>query len=238
MPLPPVAIGTTALRLAGLALAALLAGGCASTPPIDGLPLVELPVSGSHRLAILVSGDGGWRSLDRGIAAELNRHGVAVVGWNARRYFWSEKPPQRIADDLARVMATYRQRWQADDIALVGYSFGADVMPFAYLRLPGAQRRQVRWVSLLGMSHHADFEVRLGWIGRGYEQQAPLLPALLSMPAERLQCIHGQEEKDTLCPELAVHGIAVVQRPGGHHFDRDTGQLARIILQGWDSAPL
>jgi len=215
----------------------LCVAGCASMRDGDPLPLVELPVAGSHRLAILMTGDGGWRALDKGIAAELNRQGVSVVGWNSRRYFWDEKPPGRVADDLSGVMATYRQRWHADDVALIGYSFGADIMPFAWQGLPDAQRRQVRFVSLLGMSRHADFEVRLGWIGRGYEQQAPIAPVLLQMPVARLQCIHGAKEKVTLCPELAVHGIEVVQRPGGHHFDRDAVKLAEIILQGWNRAP-
>jgi type IV secretory pathway VirJ component len=204
---------------------------------VAGLPLVELPVAGSHRLAILISGDGGWRELDKGIAAELNRRGVSVVGWNSLRYFWTARTPQQIGDALARVMAGYGQRWHADDIALVGYSFGADVMPFAYHALPVAQRRQVRFISLLGLAHRADFEVRVGgWLGLDEAKAVPILPQLAGIDPARLQCIHGAQEKDTLCPELQGRGIDVVARPGGHHFDHDPVPLATQILHGWQRA--
>ncbi|MDG2526221.1 AcvB/VirJ family lysyl-phosphatidylglycerol hydrolase [Stenotrophomonas sp. HITSZ_GD] len=223
---------------AGLATAVKTRFAPAGDPGVAGLPLVEMPVPGSHRLAIVISGDGGWRELDKGISAELNRQGVSVVGWNSLRYFWKEKSPQQVADDLARVMATYGARWHADDIALVGYSFGADVMPFAYDRLPPAQRAQVRFVSLLGLAHGADFQVRVGgWLGWGQSKQVPILPALLRMDTARVQCIHGEQEKDTLCPSLAPHGVAVVARPGGHHFDHDPVKLAGIVLAGWAHAP-
>lgn len=201
---------------------------------IAALPLVELPVPGSHRLAILISGDGGWRELDKGVAAEFNRRGISVVGWNSLRYFWTARSPQQVADDLGRVMSSYQRRWAIDDVALVGYSFGADVMPFAYRRLPLAQQKQVRFVSLLGLAHDADFKVRLGgWLGWGRTKQVPILPELEKMPPTLLQCIHGEQEKDTLCSELPARGIEVVARPGGHHFDHDPVKLATIVLRGW-----
>jgi len=223
---------------AGLAAAVKAHFAPAGDPGVAGLPLVEMPVTGSHRLAIVISGDGGWRELDKGISAELNRQGVSVVGWNSLRYFWKQKSPQQVADDLARVMATYGARWHARDIALVGYSFGADVMPFAYDRLPATQRAQVRFVSLLGLAHGADFQVRVGgWLGWGQSRQVPILPALLRMDTARVQCIHGEQEKDTLCPSLAAQGVDVVARPGGHHFDHDPVALAGIVLGGWQRAP-
>ncbi|MFT4249030.1 MAG: AcvB/VirJ family lysyl-phosphatidylglycerol hydrolase [Pseudomonas sp.] len=219
---------------------AQLAQAAAARFPVVGgtgvaaLPLVEMRVPDSRRLAIVISGDGGWRDLDKDVGAELNRRGVSVVGWNSLRYFWSRKTPQRIADDLAHVINEYQRRWHVDDIALVGYSFGADVMPFAYQRLPEVQRRQVRFVSLLGLAHDADFNVRIGgWLSLGGSGQVPVLPELARMPPGLLQCIHGEQEKDTLCPELVPRGIEVVARPGGHHFDHDPARLATIILQGW-----
>ncbi|MEE7548767.1 virulence factor, partial [Xanthomonas sp. Kuri4-1] len=204
---------------------------------LAGLPLVELHAPGSDRLAILISGDGGWRELDKGIAADLQRRGVSVVGWNSLRYFWSEKSPQQVGSDLARVMVEYRRRWHADRVALVGYSFGADVMPFAYAQLPPAQRDAVQSISLLGLAHGADFKVRVGgWLGLGASSERPVLPALARLDPHRVQCIYGQQEKDTLCPELRARGVAVVMRPGGHHFDHDPSALTDAIEQGWQRA--
>jgi type IV secretory pathway VirJ component len=61
---------------------------------LPGLPLVEMPAPG-RRLAILMSGDGGWHYLDKGVASQLRRAGVSVLGWNSLRYFWAPKTPSR-----------------------------------------------------------------------------------------------------------------------------------------------
>lgn len=215
-----------------------LARTSAARFPVDaglaGLPLVELPVPGSRRLAIVISGDGGWRELDQGIASELNRQGVAVVGWDSLRYFWAGKDPRRLGDDLARVIAAFGRRWQIDEVALVGYSFGADVLPFAYRGLPAALRQKVHFVALLGPSHAADFEVRVGgWLGWRHRDAQSILPQLARIDPARLQCIYGDAEDDSLCPELRGRGIEVLARAGGHHFDRDPAALARLVLRGW-----
>lgn len=202
------------------------------------LPLVEMPVAGSHRLVVVMSGDGGWADLDKGIAEELTRRGISVVGWNSLRYFWRQKTPAQVGADLSRVLESYSRRWQADDIALVGYSFGADVLPFAYPLLPETQQRQVHFMSLLGMSHGADFKVRMGgWLGLGRQRETPVLPALMRVHGVAVQCIHGTAEKDSLCRDLrGEHVVQVVERPGGHHFDRDPARLTQIILDGWNAA--
>ncbi|NEL42783.1 MAG: virulence factor, partial [Xanthomonas perforans] len=79
---------------------------------------------GSDRMVVMLSGDGGWRELDKGIAAQLQQQGVSVVGWNSLRYFWASRTPQQVGADLDRVIATYQQRWHIHHVALVGYSFG------------------------------------------------------------------------------------------------------------------
>ena len=121
-------------RLAALLEAPLAA---AADDTLAGLPLVELPVAAPGRLmAVVYSGDGGWRDIDKDIAGRLQDKGVPVVGVDSLRYFWSEKTPEQIAADLGLIIDHYREAWQRPDVVLVGYSFGADVLPFAYNRLP------------------------------------------------------------------------------------------------------
>ncbi|KHL58599.1 virulence factor family protein [Xanthomonas cannabis] len=204
---------------------------------LGDLPLVELHAPGSDRLVVMLSGDGGWRELDKGIAAQLQQQGVSVVGWNSLRYFWASRTPQQVGADLDRVIAAYRQRWHIQHVALVGYSFGADVLPFAYPELSPQQRASVQFVSLLGLGHQADFKVRVGgWLGWHNDAERDVEPAIRSLDAHRLQCIYGSEEKDTLCPELRARGVEVAVRPGGHHFDHDPVVLATLLMQGWQHA--
>ncbi len=84
----------------------------------------------------MISGDGGWAGLDRSIAKSFAARGIPVVGIDSLRYFWSEKTPDGTARDLAAIIQQYQQRWHRNAVYLLGYSFGADVLPFIVNRLP------------------------------------------------------------------------------------------------------
>lgn len=200
---------------------------------VSDLPLIELPAAHPNGLmAIVISGDGGWRDLDKTIAQALQKDGVSVIGWDSLRYFWSEKPPAQTSRDLARVMQTYGARWHAQHIGLIGYSFGADVMPFAYNRLPDALRAKVSLISLLGFAPDADFQIRVGgWLGMPASDKAlKVRPELTRVPPAIVQCIYGADEEDTLCPALTKTGIEVIRTSGDHHFGGDYNVLERRIL--------
>jgi type IV secretory pathway VirJ component len=207
-----------------------------SDSDVSDLPLIELRAAQpTDLLAIVISGDGGWRDLDKTMALALQKDGVSVIGIDSLRYFWGEKTPQQTANDLARVIRAYNARWHTSHVALVGYSFGADVMPFAYNRLPDAVREQVSYVSLMGFSPAADFQIRVtGWLGMPASDKAlKVRPEFDKLPPAMVQCIYGEKEEDTLCPQLTKTGIEVVKLPGDHHFGGDYDALARRILAGW-----
>ncbi|APA84670.1 virulence factor family protein [Paraburkholderia sprentiae WSM5005] len=208
-----------------------------SADDVSDLPLIELPAAHPNGLmAIVISGDGGWRDLDKTIAQALQKDGVSVVGWDSLRYFWSEQPPAKTSRDLARVMQTYGARWHAQHIALIGYSFGADVMPFAYNRLPQAQRDQVSLMSLLGFAPDADFQIRVGgWLGMPASDKAlDVRPELTHVPPSIVQCFYGKNETDTLCPALEKTGVEVIRTAGDHHFGRDYNALEQRILAAFE----
>jgi type IV secretory pathway VirJ component len=202
---------------------------------VSALPLIELPSpSPSGLMAVVLSGDGGWRDLDKTIAEELQSRGVSVVGWDSVRYFWNRKSPEQTAADLSAVIQAYADKWHADRVALIGYSFGADVLPFAYDRLGADIKSHVAQLSLLGFANAADWEIRVaGWLGAAPSAEAlPVAPAIKQVPPNLVQCFYGQDETDSFCPELAGQGIEIIQTPGGHHFDGDYASLALKILDG------
>ena len=200
---------------------------------VSDLPLIELPAAHpTGMMAIVISGDGGWRDLDKTIAEELQKDGVSVIGWDSLRYFWSERSPQQTSHDLARVLQTYTTRWHADHVALIGYSFGADVMPFAYNRLPDAVRAKVSLISLLGFAPSADFQIRVtGWLGMPASDKAlQVQPEFARLPPKLVQCFYGEHEEDTLCPTLTTTGVEVIRTSGDHHFGHDYAALEKRIL--------
>lgn len=136
--------------------------GAAAKRGVDTLPLVELPSDRPSRvMVVFVSGDGGWRDLDKTIGEKLQALGVPVVGWDSLRYFWSRKTPEQTTADLTAILAAYGAKWHADKVALVGYSFGADVLPVVYNMLPAAYRERVAMISLLGLEPKADWEIHV-----------------------------------------------------------------------------
>ena len=191
-------------------------------------------------VAIFLSGDGGWRDIDRQIGEALSWSGVSVVGVDALRYFWRERTPEETARDLERLIAYYTAHWTRPKVLLIGYSFGADVLPFAVNRLPPQVRRQVQLISLLGFATVADFEIRIaGWLGGHGDSALPTLPEIHRIDGTKIhridgtkiQCIYGDEEDDTGCtaPELAQADR--LKMPGGHHFGGDYETVTRAILK-------
>jgi type IV secretory pathway VirJ component len=152
-----------------------------------------------------------------------------IVGFGLRL------PDAQTANDLNRIIQTYSTRWRIKSVALISYSFGADVYPFAYSRLPKAIRNKISTMSLLGFAEGADFEIRVtGWLGVPASEKAlPAYPEIAKAPPGLVQCFYGEDEANSICPALAKMGVAVARMPGGHHFGGDYGRLARALLDGW-----
>ncbi len=226
--------GEPAERLTALLRAASWASDTPAERSVQDLPLIEYPVPQPGRqLVVIYSGDGGWRDLDKQIGETLAREGTPVVGVDSLRYFWRRKSPETMAQDLAMIVRTYGTRWGATDVALVGYSFGADILPFAFNRLPDDVRERVRQLSLLGLESTAAFEFSVaGWLGADKGDEMPVLPELLKIDSSLVQCFYGEEEDDSLCRTPELRAAEIVRTTGGHHFDGDYRALARRILEG------
>ena len=205
-------------------------------PAISGLPLVEMPASPpGPLLAIVLSGDGGWRDLDRSIAEKLRSDGVSVIGWDSLRYFWSHKTPEQTARDLSAVIDTYIARWGASKVALIGYSFGAGVLPFAYDRLSPEAKQHVVQLSLLGFASAADFEISMmGWLGAPPTENAlPTQPALASIDPSMIQCFDGRETATAYVRRWPKPTRRRSSKPRGPPFRRRLRRARRTHLRGF-----
>ena len=206
----------------------------AEAPPAE-IPITELPAAApGDTFAVIYSGDGGWRDIDKQIGELLAREGIPVVGVDCLRYFWRARQPGGLARDLRRILAHYRVLWGRHRVLLVGYSFGADVLPFIVNRLPVGAGRDVVQISLLGLGSHASFQFHVSdWLRKTPRPgDLPVLPEAAKLDPARVQCFYGADEDDTLCPELGRRGAEVIRTTGGHHFDGDYAALARRIRDG------
>jgi type IV secretory pathway VirJ component len=207
-------------------------------PPRDlsDLPLIEVTTAvpaTQHvdTFAIVISGDGGWAGLDQQVAAALSEAGIPVAGMDSLRYFWSKRTPEGLAADLHRIIRYYSEHWQRAKVILIGYSQGADVMPFALSRLPKSSHAAVKATVLLALSTTAAFEFHLSnWVTQD-DDALPVEPEIAKLKNERVLCLYGEDEKDSLCPSIMLPQFKAVKLRGGHHFDGDYKLLAKLILQ-------
>ena len=225
---------------AGDALVALVAQAITSDDATDadtplGLPLSILDATPSRdTMAVIYSGDGGWRDLDRQIGGVFQSMGVPVVGVDSLRYFWNERQPQETADDLARIIGAYAEHWNVNHVLLAGYSFGADILPATYNLLPEDAKAKVAQISLLALGREKPYQISvLGWLGQDSAGGDPTDDVKAINP-KLVQCFYGTEEEDDPCAGMKPLGVETVGITGGHHFDGDYEALAKQILAGLD----
>jgi type IV secretory pathway VirJ component len=226
-----------------LALAIALTSSCASgaqradttATSVAGLPLVELAPNGSRATttAVFLTGDGGWADLDRKVSSVLAEHGIGVVGLNSRSYLSTKRTPEQTAADVERVARTYMARWRSDRLMLVGYSRGADILPFVANRLPADLRARIAALAMLGLAKAANFHFHLTDIIKDVPRRddLPVAPELERLRGQRMICVYGTDEKDSGCRDADSTLITRVQRKGGHHFDGNFKGLGELIVQ-------
>jgi len=206
-----------------------------STAAIAGLtdlPLAYLPgQSNNDWLIVFISGDGGWRDIDRQIGTTLQQDGFSVIGIDSLRYFWKQKTPAQTAADIDHIINEALPAWHKTKVAIVGYSFGADVMPFVLPLMKTADK--VKHTSFIGLSSDAGFEITVSsFLGKG-EDDYDTLAAFKKLSPIPALCIYGDDEvtdDETICPKLTQPWVQKAAFAGGHHYDGAYKKLAQTII--------
>ena len=207
------------------------------------------PAGKADVMAIIYSGDGGWADLDRRLGIAFIDRGIPVLGINTFKYFWRNRTADESAAELDALMTKYSSAWGKPRIWLIGYSFGADLLPTLVNKLSPANRARITQLVLLSPSKEANFEIELeGYmIKQGWFQEhvktlteainpikdydaLPALQALNNQPP--VVCYYGLEEADdTVCTEPNVpKWVTMHPKRGDHHFDGGYAPLAKQMI--------
>lgn len=215
-------------------------GSTADHAVIAELPLIELPDAKAQNdiLAIILSGDGGWADLDKVFGAAFQKRGVATVGFDCLKYFWKARQPVEVSKDIDTILRYYLKAWNKKRVLLVGYSFGADWLPFLVNRLPTDIHDQVHLCVLLGPSSFVNVEVHvMDWMKvEPREGALKVLPEALRIKHPVL-CVYGQEEEDSICPALDRENVKKLLMPGGHHFNYKYSAIINAIFSTMEEVP-
>ena len=199
----------------------------------DALPLqvVAGPVDHSKPMIIYITGDGGWNSFSATISKLLAAKGYPVVALNSKKYFWKKKTAQQTGQAIEKMISDYSKTWNKDKIILLGYSFGADVLPFGYTFLSETSKRMVQKVVLLSPSGKTDFEIHLSYsISLGTDALAVVkgINNLLNKP---IDLIAGEDEEDFKFSGITNKNCTITKLPGGHHYDGDEERVVGYIIK-------
>jgi len=217
---------------------AWLTAPAAAAKPLPGdvadLPLIEVPAQGTfaERIAIVLTGDGGWAGLDVAVADQLSKRGIAVVGLNTLKFFWQTRTPAEAADAVTRIIGHYGGEHPHADFIVIGYSFGASLAPVVVNRVADAARARIAAQVLISPDPEAVFEIHVGdWFGSTHHEGAIAITPEIADTKVPVICVHGAEEgADSFCATLVGKpNVTDVSLPGGHHYDGDYEALGARI---------
>ncbi len=209
----------------------------ASQLPTDvaDLPLVEQAHRDefAHRIAIILTGDGGWAGLDIAIANQLSKRGIDVVGLNTLKFFWHTRKPEEAADALTRIVGHYGALHPEADFIVIGYSFGAALAPVVVNRAAEQVQKRIAAQVLISPDADAVFEIKVGdWLGGAKHDGAlPIEPELATTKVPAI-CVHGIDEHEaSACSKVEKSTVRTIELPGGHHYNGDYDALGAAILK-------
>jgi type IV secretory pathway VirJ component len=206
-----------------------------STAAIAHLPLVFVKGSDDPNkpLALMISGDGGWTDFDNSIAESLAQSGISCIGFDTQKYFWEPKSPDVTAKDITLVLEYYMLHLKKTKLILVGYSFGADVIPFVTTRLPDELKKKIQLTAMCSPDDNTDFEVTLSsMLDIGGEGKYNVLAEVRKIKTGKKLCIFGKDEDaEVLEKSFKLSGADIISLNGGHHYDDNYGLVVSSILK-------
>ncbi|RTL58423.1 MAG: hypothetical protein EKK37_08790 [Sphingobacteriales bacterium] len=181
---------------------------------------------------LYISGDGGWNKFSTQLIQEFSNAGYPVIALNAKAYFWERKTPQQTGADIQALLKKNVNEWKRSKVLLLGYSFGADVMPFVYNNIGEEWRKKITYQVLLSPSPKTDFEVHVSeMLGYRRKNGRSVVDEINKTTTCQFLFLFGEDDDNFPMSELKIRNYKNITLPGGHHFDNNVNELVNKIRQ-------
>jgi len=196
------------------------------------LSIIPSPLKKDLPLAFFISGDGGWTNFDQSVCDKLAEKGIPVVGLDAQKYFWNEKQPQTVANEIAPAIVHYLKLWNRQSFVLIGYSFGACVAPFIARNFTDQEKELLKGIYCMSPDLTGDFEIHLSdMLHLKTNDRYNVVKEMKAVQALNPVCIFGADEEASVRKVFNSEGIKVELLPGTHHYNSDFNAISGIILK-------
>jgi type IV secretory pathway VirJ component len=182
-------------------------------------------------IALLFSGDGGWFGFEQSIANKLGNYGIPTIGIDTKKYFWNRKTPEKTASDMAEILIYYAKEWGKTKFIIIGYSQGAEIVPFLVTHFSDALKSKVLSAVMLSPEITTDFEIHItNMIGLGSRQNTyNVIEEINKMQKIPTFCIFGEGEKTPVPDLLKGTSIKISFVPGDHHYKGNAALIVKTM---------
>jgi type IV secretory pathway VirJ component len=186
-------------------------------------------------LIFYLSGDGGFNKFSNALCNGLNKKGYEVIAMNSKSYFWDKKSPEQTTRDINNFLVKKTTGRKNQQIVLIGYSFGADVLPFILNRLPKDTHDNILVSFLMASSGSTDFEIHWSDIfGGNAKRDMDVVTELNKLDDAKIVILSASDDEHLALQKISLRRYTHEVLPGGHHFDGDTNEIIKVIVDDMD----
>ncbi|QES93085.1 hypothetical protein F0358_10395 [Empedobacter brevis] len=179
-----------------------------------------------------LSGDAGLGSFSQSICKNLHQKGYDIYALNSKVYFWNERDPKKTAEILAKFLEEKFEHHQNQEIIFIGYSFGADAIPFIINQLPTKTKERIHQLILLDPYETADLEIHYkNLIFENVSGEWNTIPEINNLPKLHLSIILSDYGINYPYKKITLTNKKVIYLGGNHHFNRNYKKITETILK-------
>jgi len=201
---------------------------------IAALPVEVKNKAAAKRIVFYLSGDGGMNTFSQKLVEELSAKNYALVSLDSRKYFWEQKSPEQLEQDLSALISHYLKSWDKDEFSIVGYSFGADAALLLAPRLSKDLQSKLKSLVLLSPSTSTDLVVKLtDMIGFGSKTAKYKTTSEIPKINSPMLFIFGADEESDAYKVIPDRkNIVKTLIPGSHKFNNDMKKVSTTVING------
>jgi len=199
------------------------------------------PASGGRSdglVAVYWSGDMGMTiGLGRTIIDRLRADGIPVLTISSPVLFAQQRDLGFAGRTMAHALRLALAQPGARRIAVVGSSFGSDMVVASLGQMPPALRARIASVALVGPGKDIYFHANpsgLFYRGPSAVDPAAAVPLMQGLP---LTCIYGSSDDEAVCPQPAMVGARQVRIEAGHMMLASHDLVADKVLEALRRPP-
>jgi type IV secretory pathway VirJ component len=196
------------------------------------LPVKDWSTSSQDKpLIFYLSGDGGFNKFSNSLCEGINKKGYDLIELNSRSYFWGKKTPEQTTIDLSNYLIKKIAGRKNQQVVMIGYSFGADVLPFILNRLTREFHDKILVSFLMAPSESTDFEIHWSDIFGGHSKRSMDVPTELNkLVNDKIVIISAGDDGYFPLNKISLKRYTHEVLPGGHHFDGNTDEIINVII--------